>query len=150
MLSLAKRASSRGSSRPANVVHMRVTTRSLTRTPPFHLSQDGDINAAKMQVQGQLAAQYIQDVMQVRQAAPQHRPAGTPAHACARRRSQKVTDKCFVLCVPRPGAKLDDTEKMCTAKCMDRYLDAMALVSQAWAARAKQQAAMGGGPPGLQ
>jgi hypothetical protein len=32
--------------------------------------------------------------------------------------------------------------------CMDRYLDAMALVSQAWAARAKQQAAqgsMGGG-----
>ena len=44
----------------------------------------------------------------------------------------------------RPGAKLDDTEKMCTAKCMDRYLDAMALVSQAWAARAKQQAQMPG------
>ena len=33
---------------------------------------------------------------------------------------------------------------MCTAKCMDRYLDAMALVSQAWAARAKQQAMAGG------
>lgn len=77
-----------------------------------------------MQVQGQLAAQYIQDVM------------------------QKITDKCFVRCVTRPGAKLDDSEKMCTAKCMDRYLDAMALVSQAWAARAKQQAAMQGGMGG--
>ena len=42
---------------------------------------------------------------------------------------------------------------MCTAKCMDRYLDAMALVSQAWAARAKQQAQMqdgGGGVGGFQ
>ena len=26
---------------------------------------DGDINSAKMQVQGQMAAQYIQEVMQV-------------------------------------------------------------------------------------
>jgi hypothetical protein len=33
---------------------------------------------------------------------------------------------------------------------MDRYLDAMALVSQAWAARAKQQAQMGGGGGGFQ
>ena len=62
--------------------------------------------------------------------------------------SQKITDKCFTKCVTRPGARLDDSEKRCTAMCMDRYLDAMALVSQAWAARAKQQAAqgsMGGG-----
>ncbi len=47
-------------------------------------------------------------------------------------------------CVTRPDSKLSDNEKLCTAKCMDRYLDAMALVSQAWAARAKQQASMGG------
>ena len=56
-----------------------------------------------------------------------------------------MTDKCFARCVVRPGPRLDDSEKMCMAKCMDRYLDAMALVSQAWAARAKQQAALGGG-----
>lgn len=49
----------------------------------------------------------------------------------------------------RPGAKLDDSEKLCTAKCMDRYLDSMTLVSQAWAARAKAQAAAGGGSSGL-
>ena len=71
-----------------------------------------------------------------------------------------MTDKCYAKCVTRPGAKLDDSEKVrwprrcvcralpsptapfqvCLAKCMDRYLDAMALVSQTWAARAKQQA----------
>ena len=59
--------------------------------------------------------------------------------------SQKITDKCFNRCVLKPNTRLDDSEKMCTAKCMDRYLDAMALVSQAWAARAKQQAQMPGG-----
>jgi hypothetical protein len=37
--------------------------------------------------------------------------------------------------------------QVCLAKCMDRYLDAMALVSQTWAARAKQQAMAG--QPGL-
>ena len=86
--------------------------------------EDKQIDNAKMQVQGQLAAQYIQDVM------------------------QKITDKCFTRCVVKPSTRLDDSEKMCTAKCMDRYLDAMALVSQAWAARAKQQAQMQGGGGG--
>ena len=61
--------------------------------------------------------------------------------------AQKVTDKCYAKCITRPGAKLDDSEKVCLAKCMDRYLDAMALVSQTWAARAKQQAMAG--QPGL-
>jgi len=78
---------------------------------------DKEIDTAKMQVQGQMAAQYIQEVM------------------------QKVTEKCFSKCIVRVGAKLDDSEKVCLAKCMDRYLDAMALVSQTWAARAKAQAA---------
>mmetsp|Transcript_19405 Transcript_19405/g.61828 ORF Transcript_19405/g.61828 Transcript_19405/m.61828 type:complete len:92 (-) Transcript_19405:871-1146(-) len=85
---------------------------------------DGDIDNAKMQVQGQMAAQYIQEVMQV------------------------ITSKCFTKCVTRPGPKLDDSEKICTAKCMDRYLDAMAIVSQTWASRAKAQAQMGGGGDG--
>uniref|UniRef100_A0A7S3TKN1 Mitochondrial import inner membrane translocase subunit n=1 Tax=Strombidinopsis acuminata TaxID=141414 RepID=A0A7S3TKN1_9SPIT len=86
---------------------------------------DADISQAKMQVQGQMAAQYIQEVMQV------------------------ITTKCFAKCVTRPGPKLDDSEKICTAKCMDRYLDAMAIVSQTWAARAKAQAQMGGNDSGF-
>jgi hypothetical protein len=104
-----------------------------------------------MQVQGQLAAQYIQDVMQVRLspsdcgAAPQRQHWRADPCGRARAWSQKITDKCYSRCITRPGAKLDESEMVCMAKCMDRYLDAMALVSQAWAARAKQQAAMGGG-----
>lgn len=86
---------------------------------------DKDIDQAKLQVQGQMAAQYIQEVM------------------------QKITEKCFQKCIVKPGAKLDDSEKVCMAKCMDRYLDAMALVTQTWFARAKATAAEGGqGGPG--
>ena len=115
--------------------------------------QEKDIDQAKMQVQGQLAAQYIQDVMQVRLAFIKADDSLLPCD-CSDTRFllpatvailQKITDKCFTRCVYKPGARLDDSEKICTAKCMDRYLDAMALVSQAWAARAKQQAQMGGG-----
>ena len=106
-----------------------------------------------MQVQGQLAAQYIQDVMQVRGHALRAHMRALCANALDAlsgavhrvRRAQKITDKCFTKCVIKPSTRLDDSEKMCTAKCMDRYLDAMALVSQAWAARAKQQANEGGG-----
>jgi len=89
--------------------------------------ESSDIELAKSQVQGQMATQYLQEVMMV------------------------INNKCFNKCVTRPGPKLDDSEKVCLAKCMDRYLDTMALVSQSWIARNRQQAAMqGGGMDGLQ
>ena len=89
--------------------------------------ESSDIEIAKSQVQGQMATQYLQEVMMV------------------------INNKCFNKCVTRPGPKLDDSEKVCLAKCMDRYLDTMALVSQSWIARNRQQAAMqGGGMDGLQ
>jgi len=40
--------------------------------------------------------------------------------------------------------------KVCMAKCMDRYLDAMAIVSQTWAMRARSQQDSGMGGTGLQ
>ena len=84
-----------------------------------------------MQVQSQLAAQYIQDVMQVRLAFIKAGDSLLPCD-CSDTRFllpatvailQKITDKCFTRCVYKPGARLDDSEKICTAKCMDRYLD---------------------------
>ena len=86
--------------------------------------QDSDINQAKMQVQGQMAAQFMQDVM------------------------QKITDKCYTRCVTKPGPRLDRYEMECMAMCMDRYMEAMTVVSQTWAHRMKQQAAMQGGGGG--
>ena len=50
--------------------------------------EDKDITDAKMQVQGQMAAQYIQEVMQVR-GPPRHRRARLfrlPTHRTARAR----------------------------------------------------------------
>jgi len=131
-----------------------VTSHLLTCVPTHSCCwQDKDIHEAKLQVQGQLAAQYIQEVMQVRAALLLNIDivclhSSTDGSVCCPH-AQKITDKCFERCVTRPGAKLDDSEKLCTAKCMDRYLDSMTLVSQAWAARAKAQAAAGGGSSGL-
>ena len=68
------------------------------------LPQDKDISEAKMQVQGQLAAQYIQDVMQVcnvplpTDPQPPTCPATVPIDAKRKPllvRTQKITDKCL-------------------------------------------------------
>jgi hypothetical protein len=93
---------------------------------------DSEINQAKMQVQGQMAAQYIQEVMQVNTArSPLHfrnlgKKSRRPvlrihgAHPSLCLPSQVITTKCFAKCVTKPGPKLDDSEKICMAKCMDR------------------------------
>ena len=60
-----------GARRPWRFCHRRVVCRHTLRHRHLlahrliSLPQDKDITDAKMQVQGQLAAQYIQDVMQV-------------------------------------------------------------------------------------
>ena len=59
--------------------------------------------------------------------------------------SQKITDKCYTRCVNKPGPRLEKNEMECMAMCMDRYMEAMTVVSQTWAHRMKQQAAMQGG-----
>lgn len=57
-------------------------------------------------------------------------------------RAQKITDKCYVKCIVKPGPKLDNNDQTCLAKCMDRYLDAMTVVSQTMAARSQQASSM--------
>ena len=191
---------------------------------------DKEIDTAKMQVQGQLAAQYIQDVMQVRPGPPPQRrsprsaramctrsctlparrhcsetgrphsllPGRLPTHTTsslhcaesdrqvlrevrdatwrqARRLGEGARSLRLAPSPPPPSppppsshtspppahlrphthgeprqraiAHCASAHQVCLAKCMDRYLDAMALVSQTWAARAKQQAMAG--QPGL-
>lgn len=44
---------------------------------------------------------------------------------------QKVTDKCFQKCITKPGPSLSSSDQTCLAKCMDRYVDAMGVVSKA-------------------
>mmetsp|Transcript_7847 Transcript_7847/g.23700 ORF Transcript_7847/g.23700 Transcript_7847/m.23700 type:complete len:80 (+) Transcript_7847:423-662(+) len=42
---------------------------------------------------------------------------------------QIVTDRCFEKCVYSPGKELSNKEKDCTSKCMDRFIDAMNVIS---------------------
>mmetsp|Transcript_5114 Transcript_5114/g.10618 ORF Transcript_5114/g.10618 Transcript_5114/m.10618 type:complete len:83 (+) Transcript_5114:452-700(+) len=51
----------------------------------------------------------------------------------------KISEKCFIKCVPKPGSKLSSSEQKCLAMCMDRYMDTMNVVSQAMVQRGQQQ-----------
>lgn len=48
---------------------------------------------------------------------------------------EQVTSKCFASCVPSPGKALTGREEACLEKCLDRFVDAMNLVTQALADR---------------
>ncbi|EME27740.1 Mitochondrial import inner membrane translocase subunit tim-13 [Galdieria sulphuraria] len=43
---------------------------------------------------------------------------------------QNISEKCFLKCITKPGSSLTSSEQTCLAKCMDRYLDAMGIVSK--------------------
>jgi import inner membrane translocase subunit TIM13 len=73
-----------------------------------------DMEGTKRKVQNELAAAALQDLF------------------------QKITDKCYVKCVAKPSPKLDNNDQTCLAKCMDRYLDTMTVVSQTMATRSQQ------------
>ncbi|XP_012263626.1 mitochondrial import inner membrane translocase subunit Tim13-B [Athalia rosae] len=51
----------------------------------------------------------------------------------------KMTEKCFKKCVLKPGTSLDSSEQKCVAMCMDRYMDAWNLVSQAYSSRLQRE-----------
>lgn len=48
---------------------------------------------------------------------------------------EQVTSKCFATCVPSPGRALTTREETCLDRCLDRFVDAMNLVTQALADR---------------
>ncbi|KAI0749904.1 Tim10/DDP family zinc finger-domain-containing protein [Daedaleopsis nitida] len=51
----------------------------------------------------------------------------------------KVSDKCYVKCVPKPGTSLSSSEEKCLAQCMDRYLEAFDIISRTYVARLKKE-----------
>ena len=131
---------------------------------------DGDINSAKMQVQGQMAAQYIQEVMQVcerrlgrsalgrtwrwadpRGVAGDHEQVlhqvRHPAWAQAGRLREDLHRKVHGQARQSRRPRRSPASRR-ARRWVRRYLDAMAIVSQTWASRAKAQAQMGGGGDG--
>ncbi|XP_070567812.1 mitochondrial import inner membrane translocase subunit Tim13-like [Ptychodera flava] len=52
---------------------------------------------------------------------------------------QKMSDKCYKKCIPRPGSTLDNSEQKCLAMCMDRYMDAWNTVSRTYNTRLQRE-----------
>lgn len=58
--------------------------------------------------------------------------------------SQKITEKCFKKCVPKPGTSLGGSEQKCIAMCMDRFMDSWNLVSRTYVRRLQRESGGGG------
>lgn len=52
---------------------------------------------------------------------------------------QKMSDKCFRKCVAKPGTSLDNSEQKCVAMCMDRYMDALNIVTRTYTQRLQKE-----------
>ncbi|CAF1010872.1 unnamed protein product, partial [Didymodactylos carnosus] len=52
---------------------------------------------------------------------------------------QKLSDKCFKMCISKPGGSLSNPEQKCISLCMDRYMDAWNIVSRTYAERIKRE-----------
>ncbi|KAL0078552.1 Tim10/DDP family zinc finger-domain-containing protein [Phycomyces blakesleeanus] len=59
----------------------------------------------------------------------------------------KINEKCYLKCVPKPGARLESSEQACLSKCMDRYMEAWNVVSRSYVSRLQRESQnqMGGG-----
>jgi mitochondrial import inner membrane translocase subunit TIM13 len=67
-----------------------------------------------------------------------HKMRADYANVAAQEMFQKITDRCFDLCVSRPGKKLDAVELNCLSRCHDRYADTMNVVAMTIAARSER------------
>ncbi|RUP45105.1 Tim10/DDP family zinc finger-domain-containing protein [Jimgerdemannia flammicorona] len=75
---------------------------------------------------------------------------GDLALANAQELINKMNEKCFTKCVPKPGYRLESGEKTCLSKCMDRYMEAWNVVSRTYVNRLQEETrqhgnALGGG-----
>lgn len=48
---------------------------------------------------------------------------------------EDMTEKCFNICVKKPGSTLDNYEQRCLGNCMDRFIDSYNVVTKAYTAR---------------
>ena len=59
---------------------------------------------------------------------------------------EKMVDKCFGKCVPKPSASLDRYEQRCLELCMDRYTESWNLISRTYSEKLGRDSEMGLGP----
>jgi mitochondrial import inner membrane translocase subunit TIM13 len=52
---------------------------------------------------------------------------------------EKINDKCFKMCLSKPGSSLSSSDQKCLTNCMDRYLDAWNAVSKTYMTRIQKE-----------
>ncbi|CBQ68103.1 related to TIM13-Translocase of the inner membrane [Sporisorium reilianum SRZ2] len=57
------------------------------------------------------------------------------AMANAQQLITKATEKCYLKCIPAPGASLSGKEQTCLTRCMERYFEAFNIVSSTYVRR---------------
>lgn len=75
------------------------------------MSGSVDIQDLKSKIQAEIAAATFQELL------------------------EDITDKCYNICVKKPGVALDNYEQRCLGSCMDRFIDSYNIVSRAYTSR---------------
>ncbi|KAJ9476475.1 Mitochondrial import inner membrane translocase subunit TIM13 [Pseudozyma hubeiensis] len=65
------------------------------------------------------------------------------AMANAQQLITKATEKCYLKCIPAPGASLSGKEQTCLTRCMERYFEAFNIVSSTYVRRVGNERAAG-------
>lgn len=52
---------------------------------------------------------------------------------------EDMTEKCYSICIKKPGSSLDNYEQRCLGNCMDRFIDSYNAVSKAYTTRIASQ-----------
>ncbi|KAL7416840.1 Tim10/DDP family zinc finger-domain-containing protein [Mrakia frigida] len=70
--------------------------------------------------------------------------------ASAQELINKMNEKCFEKCVPKPGALLTRAEESCVTMCMERYMEAFNVVSKSYVTRlTKERGQLGSAGGGM-
>eukprot|EP00048_Salpingoeca_helianthica_P022415 m.18077 g.18077 ORF g.18077 m.18077 type:complete len:89 (+) comp7291_c0_seq2:1128-1394(+) len=56
----------------------------------------------------------------------------------------RTSHSCFEKCIGKPGTSLDNSEKTCLSKCMDRYMETVNFVTRVYASRLQREMAGAG------
>lgn len=52
---------------------------------------------------------------------------------------EDMTEKCYNVCIKKPGTSLDNYEQRCLGNCMDRFIDAYNVVSKVFTKRISEE-----------
>lgn len=74
-----------------------------------------DVQEMKKQLQAELAAATFQELV------------------------EDMTEKCYNVCIKKPGTSLDNYEQRCLGNCMDRFIDSYNVVSKVFTKRISEE-----------